>query len=209
MPFRLAVFDFDGTLADSASWMRAALDTMAVKHRFKRVGDDEVEALRALGTREILAYLGISWWKLPLIARDMRAMSQASAAELRLFEGVPALLATLAERGVHLAILTSNAEATVRTVLGPSASLVRHYACGASLFGKSRKLAALLRRTHTPPEHVLCLGDEIRDIDAARAVGARAAAVTWGFASAAVLRAHHPDHLLTRVDEIAPLFVSR
>lgn len=206
LPYRLVVFDFDGTLADSARWMRGVIDEMAVKHHFKRVHDDEIEVLRGQSTRAILAYLGIETWRLPFIARDVRRLSAAAAPSLRLFEGVAELLRSLHGRGVTIAVVTSNAEATVRTVLGADASLVSHYACGASLFGKDRKLAALVRNVGVPRSEVLCLGDETRDIEAARAVGLTAAAVTWGYATEAVLRAAAPDHVFHRVAEVAALF---
>ena len=111
-PYRLVVFDFDGTLADSARWMRGVIDQMAIKHRFKRVHDDEIEMLRGRGTREILAYLGIEAWRLPFIARDVRRLSAAAAPSLSLFEGVPALLQLLHARGIGIAVVTSNAEET-------------------------------------------------------------------------------------------------
>ena len=205
-PYRLVVFDFDGTLADSARWMRGVIDQMAIKHRFKRVHDDEIEMLRGRGTREILAYLGIEAWRLPFIARDVRRLSAAAAPSLSLFEGVPALLQLLHARGIGIAVVTSNAEETVRTVLGPCASLVGHYACGASLFGKDRKLAALARTVQLRGSEILCLGDETRDLEAARAVGLTAGAVTWGYANETVLRAAAPDHVFERVAEVAALF---
>lgn len=205
-PYRLVVFDFDGTLADSARWMRGVIDEMAIKHHFKRVHDDEIELLRGKGTRDILAYLGIEAWRLPFIARDVRRLSLEAAPSLSLFEGIPALLRALHERSVAIAVVTSNAEETVRTVLGPSAALVQHYACGASLFGKARKLAAVARKLGLEGSQVLCLGDETRDIEAAREVGLTAGAVTWGYANETVLRDAAPDRVFDRVADVAALF---
>ena len=50
--------------------------------------------------------------------------------------------ALLKEAGIALAIVSSNTEANVRHVLGPCASRFRHYACGASMFGKAKRLTA-------------------------------------------------------------------
>ena len=37
MSFRLVIFDYDGTLADSGQWFADNLNRFAVKHRFRQV----------------------------------------------------------------------------------------------------------------------------------------------------------------------------
>ena len=44
-----------------------------------------------------------------------------------------------------------------------------------------------------PPEQIISLGDETRDIDAAREVGIRAAAVLWGYAEPEAFAHLNPD----------------
>lgn len=78
--FRLIVFDFDGTLVDSAPWFLGILNDLADRHRFRKIDDDEVEMLRGRSSREILAHLGIPAWRLPLIARDVRQRSAEAPA---------------------------------------------------------------------------------------------------------------------------------
>ena len=53
-----------------------------------------------------------------------------------------------------------------------------------------------------PAAAALSIGDETRDIDAAREVGMRAGAVLWGYASEAVLTAHAPDTLFRGPQDI-------
>ncbi|MDP4023622.1 HAD hydrolase-like protein [Methylobacterium sp. NEAU 140] len=200
----LVVLDFDGTLADSFGWFRSVLNGVADRYRFRRVEAHEVEALRGQGAREIVRHLGIPRWKLPLIARHMHRLAARDAAGLALFPGIEAMLAALAEAGVPLAVLSSNREDTVRRVLGPgNADRIGHYACGASVFGKARRLRRLLARTGTAPERVLCVGDEIRDLEAARSVGCAFGAVVWGYTRAEALAAQAPDHLFAEPAEIA------
>jgi phosphoglycolate phosphatase-like HAD superfamily hydrolase len=49
---------------------------------------------------------------------------------------------------------------------------------------------------------VFVIGDSVSDVRAAREVGARSIAVTWGHQSAARLAALRPDHLVTTPDEL-------
>jgi phosphoglycolate phosphatase len=203
-PPRLVVLDFDGTLADSFDWFCSVLNGVADRYRFRRVEAGEVDALRLQGARAIVAHLGIPRWKLPLIARHMHRLAARDAAQMTLFPGVPDMLAGIAAAGVPLAILSSNRADTVRRVLGPdNAARIEAYACGASIFGKARRLQALLARRGVPPDRALCVGDEIRDLEAARTLGCPFGAVTWGYTDPRALAAQAPDYLFAEPAEIA------
>ena len=78
-----------------------------------------------------------------------------------------------------------------------------HFDCAASLFGKPSKFRRVIRRAGVEPGKVIAIGDEVRDIEAARAVGIACGAVGWGYAAPAALRALAPDHMFERMDEIA------
>ncbi|WP_207460311.1 HAD hydrolase-like protein [Azospirillum sp. SYSU D00513] len=206
----LAIFDFDGTLADSFPWFAGVLNQVAELYGFRTVDAEEAEALRGCSSREIVRRLGVPMWRLPWIARHMRARMAQDIADIRLFPGVDGLLRRLSEGGVTIAVVTSNSRENVRTVLGPdNAARVAHLECGASLFGKAAKIRALLRRTGVPAADALCIGDETRDIEAARAAGLRCAAVSWGYATRDALLARGPDLMFDRLEDIAAALLPR
>ncbi|MFC7474537.1 HAD hydrolase-like protein [Dankookia sp. GCM10030260] len=192
MPPRLVIFDFDGTLADSFPWFRGALNEVGRRHGLRPVAPTEVEALRRLGTREILRALEVSPWRLPALTRDLRALKAAAAGSIPLFPGVPAMLRGLSEAGVALAIASSDGEASIRQTLGAEAAVVGQVAGGASLFGKAAKLRQVLRAAGVPAAEAVYIGDETRDAEAAVQVGLAFGAVTWGYAAAEALRARGP-----------------
>jgi phosphoglycolate phosphatase len=72
MTYRLVIFDFDGTLADSADWFVRNLNPMAERFGFRQADEAEIERLRRLPNREIIRRLGVPKGKLPRIARHMR-----------------------------------------------------------------------------------------------------------------------------------------
>ncbi|PWC32334.1 HAD hydrolase-like protein [Azospirillum sp. TSO35-2] len=204
---RLAIFDFDGTLADSFPWFVGVLNGVAERYGFKPVEPDEVEQLRGYDARRIMRHLRVPGWKLPFIANHMRGLMARDIDGVRLFDGVPATLQALHGRGVSIAIVSSNSADNIRRVLGPeNAALVTHLGCGSSLFGKPAKFRRMMRQTGIPADRAIAIGDELRDIDAARRVGMACAAVGWGYSRVDALAAHRPDRLLTRVEEIAGLF---
>ncbi|MEN2711715.1 HAD hydrolase-like protein [Sphingomonas sp. NPDC092331] len=202
-PIRLVIFDFDGTLSDSGDWFLSVVDELARKFRFRTVQPDEVDMLRNKSSRDVIAFLGISRWKLPLIARHVRRLVGRNAHQIELFPGTPDLLEQIAATGVKIALVTSNAEANVRKILGPEhAARIDCFACGSSLFGKAPKFRRVLKKMGVKPGEVLAVGDETRDIDAAREVGMRAGSVLWGYAAEELLIAMRPDVLFRTPQDI-------
>lgn len=201
--YRLAIFDLDGTLADSFAWVVRHVNGVADRYRFRRVTAHEVETLRAYGTREVMAQLKVAKWKVPLISRHVRRLKSKHTHDIALFPGVDAMLRALRDAGVRLALVSSDSEDNVRRLLGnENVALFCHFDCGASLFGKAAKFRRVMRLVGAEPAHTIAIGDELRDIEAARAVGIAFGAVTWGYAAPDALRARTPDLVFDRVEDI-------
>jgi len=206
MSYSLFIFDFDGTLADSADWVMRTFNDLAREHGFRSASEDELRMLRGRSNREIVKYLGVPAWKLPAITSDARRRFAREIHQIRLFAGVDDMLAALKANGATIAIVTSNSEANVRTILGPeNAAKIDRYDCGASLFGKARKLRNVIARSKIARDRATSIGDETRDIEAAKEVGVASAAVTWGYATEEVLVAHEPTLLLRTMQAIQTL----
>jgi phosphoglycolate phosphatase len=204
MPYSLVIFDLDGTLADSLPWFRRNVNDVADKFGFRRVEDADIEPLRRAGSREILKRLEVPLWKLPMIARHMRKLKAAHLADIALFPGVDAMLRAVADKGVRLALVSSDSEANARRQLGETnAALFSYFDCGASIFGKAAKFRRVLARAGIEAGQAISIGDEVRDIEAARAAGIACAAVTWGYAAPKALRAQAPDRMFDKMEEIA------
>jgi phosphoglycolate phosphatase len=208
MPYTLAIFDLDGTLADSFPWLLRTINDVADRFDFRRVADEDIEGLRHASTHEILTRLEVPLWKLPAIARYARRLKAEATAEIPLFAGAELMLRMLATSGVQLALVTSDSEANAREKLGDAAGLFSHFDCAASLFGKPAKFRRVIRRAGVPPAQVIAIGDEVRDIEAARAAGVACGAVCWGYAAPAALRASRPDFVFARIDDIAPALLT-
>ena len=194
MGYRLLIFDFDGTLADSALWFGRVLNGVAKRYGFRQIDVAEMAELRGQPNREIIRRLGVPAWKMPFIAAHFRQLAAEAAPELKLFPDVEVMLRRLSSGGVKIAVVSSNSEATVRAVLGAElAGLISYYGCGASVFGKAPKFRAVIRKAGVEEADVLCVGDEVRDIEAARKAHLATGAVTWGYATPEILRAQRPS----------------
>lgn len=200
--YRLLIFDFDGTLADSFPWFLACVNEAALRFRFRPIAPEEVERLRGMGARQLMQHLRVSPWKLPWVARWMRRRMAAELDTVPLFTGVGALLEALDRHGVRLAVVSSNSAKTIRRALGPHAALLGQVEGGVSLFGKARRLRKVVRAAGVRPEEVLCVGDELRDAEAARRAGIAFGAVAWGYTHPDALRNTRHVAVFARMDEI-------
>ena len=210
MAYALVIFDFDGTLADSAPWFHANINAVARRYRFRQIEAGDIEHLRGQDTAAIIRHLGVPRWKLPFIAAHMRDLMATDIGSIALFPGTERCLEELHGAGLRLAIVSSNALDNVRRVLGPrTAALVDHFGCGTSVFGKPAKFRSILRAARIEPGDAIAIGDEGRDIEAARATGMAAGAVTWGYAAPAFLAARAPDVLFDSMEAIGPHVLGR
>ena len=201
MRYKLVIFDSDGTLTDSFPWFARVLNSVADKYGFRRVEPDNIESLRGLNARELIQHLGVPRWKAPLIARHMRRLK--SQEPIALFDGVAGMLRKLSAGGITIAVVSSDNEDNIRRTLGDELSrVVDHYACGASLFGKAAKFKSVLRRMGNAPAETITIGDELRDLEAARSAGIAFGGVAWGYTRPDVLKEHTPDEMFNSVGEI-------
>jgi phosphoglycolate phosphatase len=191
MSYRLAIFDFDGTLADSFPFFLSVFNTIADRHGFRRVDVAKAGQLRHYSVRQMMDHVGMPAWKLPAASQTFMAMMQESAASISLFDGIAEALRHLAAQGVLLTVVSSNAEHNVRTVLGPELSaLVAQFECGMSVFGKARRIRAVLKRCGVAAHEAIYIGDQGTDAEASRTAGVDFGAVHWGYASIEALREH-------------------
>ena len=200
--YRLLIFDFDGTLADSYPAFERAFRE-AIPRFGLRAGDElEIGKLRGMGAREIIRYFGIPWWNVPRIAKYVR--SRMAEEPLRLFHGTSDALERLHRAGVRLAVVSSNSEANVRAGLGAKlTALFATFACGASLFGKATKFRQVLKRLAVSPEDALAVGDELRDAEAAASAGIDFGAVAWGYTTLEALQRGKPACIFQQPEDLA------
>ncbi len=208
MNYKLIVFDFDGTLADTFPWAASIVSHLIAKYHLPPVAPELYDQLRNYDAKQVLQKVGVPTWKLPQIGRYVRRLMAEQIDQIHLFPGVDGLLETLVEGGLTLAMVSSNGRENVCQVLGPAnAARFEYFECGVSLFGKPAKLRKVLRHSHIAPGQAMLIGDEVRDLEAAQTVGMAAGAVAWGYNYLSALQAHQPDMVFMRVEEIAQKLV--
>lgn len=203
MKYRLAIFDFDGTLADSFPFFMQVFNQLAKQHGFKGIEPELVPTYRGYSPRQMMELVGMPAWKLPFVARSFISLMKQNAASISLFEQVGDMLLHLTNHGVTLAIVTSNSYDNVSQILGSAnTQLIRHFECGMSIFGKPARLQKVLKRTGIPSREAIYIGDQVTDLEAARKVNLASGAVAWGYGTIESLREQAPEEEFDSVSAI-------
>lgn len=196
-PSNTLIFDFDGTLADSLEIHRQIYNVLAQKYQRPLIAPENIDDLRHLSMREFLRTMQISLWRLPLFLRQARQIQREQKLEPDIFPGIAELIAMLAPH-YQLGILTSNTVENVERFLQVH-EIRQHFSWIMSekaLFSKTQKLRSLQKRYHLDPQKTCYVGDEVRDIEAAKAAGFPVVAVSWGFNSHKALVAAKPRAII-------------
>lgn len=194
MSYRLVIFDFDGTLADSFPFFATVVNGLAARHRFKQIDLDAMQEWRRYSARQMMEHVGLPAWKLPMVAHDFRTAMKENPAATPLFAGVGELLAHLAAQGTVLAVVSANSYENISHILGSgNTKQIRFFECGTSIFGKAARLRRVLRKSGIMPAEAIYIGDQTTDAEAARQAGIAFGAVAWGYGDIASLRQCRPD----------------
>lgn len=191
----LLIFDFDGTLANTLETGVTIYNDMASDYELPSVTMEEVRELRKLNTRALLDHLGISRLLAVKLGARMRKVLHERMNEVEMIRGIEHAVRELAEAGYRLGILTSNSAENVRIFLGRF-GLADHFSfieAGVSLFGKSQRITNVLKKVNVPADNAIYVGDETRDIEAARKSHVAGLAVCWGTNGREAMLTEGPD----------------
>jgi phosphoglycolate phosphatase len=206
MNYRLVLFDFDGTLADSFPFFLQVFNELAAEHGFKAIDPATLPSLRHHTARQMMKHVGMPFWKLPIVAKSFIARMRVSVSSIQRFDGVDAVLKHLVAKGATLAIVTSNSLENVHAILGPdNMRHISHFECGMSIFGKPARIQRVFRQTRIPREAAIYIGDQLTDLEAAHKAGIPFGAVSWGYGTLESMRTHGADHEFESMSELKRL----
>ncbi|MGF1577770.1 MAG: HAD-IA family hydrolase [Gemmataceae bacterium] len=194
--YGLLVWDFDGTLADTLGSALEVYNVMAEKYGFERIEDPE--SVRTFTARKFIRHHKIPILRLPSLIREYLRIQNDRMEEIELNVGILDSLLAMKDHGVRHGIISSNSQENISVCL--QANKVENlfdFVIGyPRLFGKSRAIKRRLKAEKVTNDSVLYVGDEIRDIEAAKKANIDVAAVTWGFNTADSLAEHAPTYLV-------------
>jgi len=200
----LLVFDFDGTIANTLETGLQIYNEVAEDYALDQITMDEAKELRKLNTRALLDHLGISRILAVRIGAHLRRLLHNRMDEVGIMPGVGEAVRRLSDDGYPMGVLSSNSGDNIRSFLDRFGlrDCFKFVEAGVSLFGKPKRIRKLLRKRKLEPARVAYIGDETRDMEAARIAEVRSVAVCWGANGREAMMTEGPDFCLDSPDEL-------
>ena len=206
--FDLLVFDWDGTLLDSAGAIVTAIHAACDDLGLPLPVEERARHVIGLGLRDALRYAvpDLPEERYPQMVDRYRHHYLSHDHELVLFAGVAELIAELADSGFLLAVATGKSRLGLERALRTSGLGGYFHAsrCADECFSKPhpQMLVELMDELSVAPERTLMIGDTTHDLQMARNAGVASLAVAYGAHPAAALDALAP---LARLQEVAEM----
>lgn len=186
---RAILFDLDGTLADTAPDLAAAVNQLRIKRNLQPAPYEHLRVVASAGARGLI---GTAFGIAPghddyetLRTEFLENYIASIAVKTHLFEGIAGLLEGLIQRKLQWGIVTNKA-ARLTDILVPKIGL-QHAGCvisGDTTAHSKPHPAPLIeaaRRLGVQTQHCWYVGDDIRDIQAGHAAGMITVAAAWGY----------------------------
>ncbi len=198
--FELLVFDWDGTIVDSAAHIVDSLQNACVDIGCPAPSDERARYIIGLGLQDALTYLlpDLPASDYPRLTERYRYHYLGGDHKVMPFEGVAAGIARLSELGFILGVATGKSRRGLDRALQDTglAALFPVSRCADEGFPKPHPemLQVLMESLNIEPERTLMIGDTTHDLEMARNAGVPAVAVSYGA---------HPEAELCRMNPLA------
>ncbi|GAB2181617.1 HAD-IA family hydrolase [Denitratisoma sp. agr-D3] len=207
--YELIVFDWDGTLMDSAATIAGSVQAAARDLGLEPPSDARARHIIGLGLDDALRYAlpDLPGERYGELANRYRHHYLSQDHELSLFAGVDGLLEQLLAAGHLLAVATGKSRVGLDRALDVSGLGPRFHAtrCADECFSKPhpQMLEELMAEFGVAPEATLMIGDTSHDVQMAHNARVPAIAVSYGAHPRSGLEALAPLHCVDSVEELA------
>lgn len=208
---KAAIFDFDGTLADTLDALREGVNMTMEYYGFPLHTNEDIKRFINNGAKELVRR------SLPEDRRDDEAFVEEALAKYnecyekvylhtdRAYDGIPEAIKSLRARAIKIAVLSNKPDrftkALCKNLFGDDIDL----AIGAGVFPRKPDPAgplSIASRFGVLPCECVFIGDSDVDMKTARAAGMTALGVSWGFRARDVLVSAGADHIADAPSDI-------
>ena len=200
---KLILFDFDGTIVDTIPYIRKIVEEVSVDHGV----NIEFPLLRKMPTKDYVESLHVPLGKMPFILLDLKKRLTENY-DIKPFPGMLELLNELSKRH-QVGIVSGNSKKRIEEFcIEKKLDFIKDIEEDSSLFGKDHHINLIMKRREVTPDETIYVGDEERDIQAAKNSGVRCVAVAWGLKSKGLLKKYQPDYVVDSPADLKKLLKS-
>ncbi|OXR49653.1 MULTISPECIES: phosphoglycolate phosphatase [unclassified Pusillimonas] len=208
---KLVLFDFDGTLADTAPDLAAAANRQRERQGLNALPYEMLRPMASAGARGLLKVsLDIDPDHPDYESHRRQFLSdyeQHMTVLTRLFPGVPELLQSLKAQGYRWGIVTNKVEYLALPIVK---HLELHTECAVTIGGDTAgyakphpaPLLLAAERAGFTPQQCIYIGDDERDIVAGKAAGMPTIAAAYGYCNPAQVANWQADAIAHQVNDL-------
>ena len=192
------IFDFDGTLANSKAIAFQVINRLADLHGFPKFTPEKAMSMQ--GQEKTLLS------QFPLIANDFYTLYKESLKDIPLFDGIQEMLKKLRDKGMQIAVISSNEESNIRQYFQVQGiDFITEVYTSSDLYGKDTMINTFCEKHSLSKNEVIYVGDEVRDIRACHKSGVDVIWVNWGYDTAVQAVPEKPTYTAKEPTELLAL----
>ena len=201
--FKNIIFDFDGVIGNTIEEIVNIVIGFYEEFRHQKANPKDIQKFIGKGIMQVIKELKVPITKIPYFEKKVRKELVLRIDNIKIFDGINEVLQQIKKEGYGLGILSSNSTENIRHILKKNnLDFFDFIYSGSSFFGKGKILAKLLKRYHLEAKQTLYIGDELRDIQAAKENKISSLAVGWGYNKENLLKAEKPDYFVKKPKDI-------
>ena len=202
------IFDFDGTIVDSLYFIIEMYERWYPKTRhFNQL---EINKLREESLIKIAEELRIRPWKLPLLIIRGKLEMNKKLGQIKMIPGIDKTIIELKNSKTNLFIASSNSPSNIKKYLkmhNLRDNFTRIYG-NVGLLSKAKVISKIIATNNLNADDTYYIGDEVRDIKAAKKAGIKVISVSYGFNGKKILSKYNPDFLVDNPSDILKIILS-
>lgn len=187
--------DFDGVIADSRNVIYSSVCNVS---EARRITPPSIEDLQNNSSSFLFNHLKLKWYEVPFVVRKLKRLVAENQKYILVYPEIIFLLKIARENFDSIFILSSNSKQFIIDFLTRNNLLL--YFDGiygdVAFFRKSSYLNSISKENTIDKINSIYLGDETRDIEAAKTAQMISVAVTWGVHSRNNLASKSPDFII-------------
>jgi len=203
------IFDFDGTIADTHLFLVEIYNSYAQEFNCEKIDTDDLDSYKDKNAVQIIKKLHVPIMKIPVMIARAKKHFHEHMEKVHPFEGIAQALRNLKDAGHRIGILSSNSKENIHKFLGAHDLEIFDFIHSTNrVLSKHFAIKKLIGQLNCSHKDVLYIGDEIRDIEAAKNLEITMIAVSWGYNLRRALEAYQPDHVIDAPEELQELLKS-
>lgn len=214
----LVIFDLDGTLLNTIDDLGTATNHALTAHGFTDHPISSYPRMVGNGVRKLIERALPSENRTPetidALLADFRHYYDEHLCDFtHPYEGIPALLKTLREKGIDVAVASNKYESAVKRLMAHFFPEIDFATVCGNIDGVPPKpdpsiVFRVLTDHPTPKAAVLYVGDSAVDIETARRAAVESCGVSWGFRPVRELTGAYADHIVSTPAELLEIITA-